>query len=771
MPTSRIVKRNILYSNEGRLNLDELETMITALQAENAALKQSLALYQASSPRGSLEIQEITKMSAFAFESYNAPDGARWERGADGCDVAFSSAGFIRQCYDGALRVKLHAAQNLPEQRELAEVALTGSGSDPYVLFTVVDEAKSKKNALNATDVARSSTIWRRGKQDQVKWENEEFTLFVRDPRQAQLAITVMDEDVASDDDLIGIGSVRLNDVAATIREKNVKLGLLSPRDSEIKIDARFGIAGAVAAGALGAATGGVALAALAAGMVAGAQQSEKQATVDFDLEYFKFTSDQDVLKLAPSLQLIEKHQIPQGASPGVDWRSLCDDEQYNYEPLCFVDQKITGTQAGIWRDAQRKKILVAFRGTSEPKDIITDASALITPFARAASRSLGDDHDDSVPAALGDPHVHAGFRTALDSVARRLKQLIMIAVDDNPGDWELELTGHSLGGALATIFALDVAAGIDASRALPVRPQIGRSWFDPRRIFLAKNENIDFSETILPRFQDTSLLTFGSPRTGDGAFASALDSCLSRSYRVVNGQDVVARLPRGFSYNHAGFTVLVDEDPEQPQLWVEGVDSGECPLKLTDAARRDSNLATSPPAEGSTLSSLVDNVLDNGKNISFQMNTTLFNPFDAAERLRNVALDKLSSPMEIAEFIGIDRNYADIELKLFSALTSGDAIRHHLEPAYFAAIMRATGGGKEKKLKLAEATESPPDTTSSASLKKVSENTVPKKVTAARTASLRSQELQSASSTCSPSTTTNSTEENEAPYDATYYW
>mmetsp|Transcript_3853 Transcript_3853/g.5868 ORF Transcript_3853/g.5868 Transcript_3853/m.5868 type:complete len:108 (-) Transcript_3853:2209-2532(-) len=68
-----------------------------------------------------------------------------------------------------------------------------------------------------------------------------------------------------------------------------------------------------------------------------------------------------------------------------------------------------------------------------------------------------------------------------------------------------------------------------------------------------------------------------------------------------------------------------------------------------------------------------------------------------------------------------------------FSALTSGDAIRHHLEPAYFAAIMRATGGGKEKKLKLAEATESPPDTTSSASLKKVSENTVPKKVTAAR--------------------------------------
>lgn len=45
--------------------------------------------------------------AGFAFEAYNEPsqNDARWERGADGCDVAFMSEEFARECYSGVLYV------------------------------------------------------------------------------------------------------------------------------------------------------------------------------------------------------------------------------------------------------------------------------------------------------------------------------------------------------------------------------------------------------------------------------------------------------------------------------------------------------------------------------------------------------------------------------------------------------------------------------------------------------------------------------------------
>ena len=47
--------------------------------------------------------------AGFAFEAYNEPSeqDARWERGADGCDVAFMSENFAREVYAGRLEVRL----------------------------------------------------------------------------------------------------------------------------------------------------------------------------------------------------------------------------------------------------------------------------------------------------------------------------------------------------------------------------------------------------------------------------------------------------------------------------------------------------------------------------------------------------------------------------------------------------------------------------------------------------------------------------------------
>eukprot|EP00170_Pyropia_yezoensis_P008149 contig_33917_g8176 len=94
----------------------------------------------------------------------------------------------------------------------------------------------------------------------------------------------------------------------------------------------------------------------------------------------------------------------------------------------------------------------------------------------------------------------------------------------------EAVFTGHSLGGALATLAAADVAA-----RHPGGRPPV--------------------------------LYSFGQPKVGDAAFGAAVDALLPAAFRVVNDVDVVARAPAG-SYRHVGRAVLVNA---AGQLWVEG--------------------------------------------------------------------------------------------------------------------------------------------------------------------------------------------------------
>jgi hypothetical protein len=74
-------------------------------------------------------------------------------------------------------------------------------------------------------------------------------------------------------------------------------------------------------------------------------------------------------------------------------------------------------------------------------------------------------------------------------------------------------ICGHSLGGALATLLALDVAAN-----------------------------------TV---FTDPAVYTYGSPRTGDSLFASTYDQVVSNSYRIANRLDIVPALPPPIDYEH----------------------------------------------------------------------------------------------------------------------------------------------------------------------------------------------------------------------------
>ncbi|WP_369417948.1 lipase family protein [Cohnella mopanensis] len=147
--------------------------------------------------------------------------------------------------------------------------------------------------------------------------------------------------------------------------------------------------------------------------------------------------------------------------------------------------------------------VIVAFRGTSTTTDWISDAMASQVKFKSVPNTGL----------------THRGFSNIYYSA----RESILTVLDGLSADKTLYVTGHSLGGALATLCALDVAV------------------------------NSPFTFPIV--------YTFGSPRVGDPKFTNAYGETVDESFRVQNRYDVVTHLPpktykpprreKTFSYKH----------------------------------------------------------------------------------------------------------------------------------------------------------------------------------------------------------------------------
>jgi triacylglycerol lipase len=105
-------------------------------------------------------------------------------------------------------------------------------------------------------------------------------------------------------------------------------------------------------------------------------------------------------------------------------------------------------------------------------------------------------------PLSQGTPEVHKGFKDALDSIWHDVNAALSTL------DCPVFYTGHSLGAALATLAAA--------------------------------------------RRPPSAVYTFGSPRTGNEAFAASLQGV--PIYRIVDDEDVVTTLPpKVLGFKHAG--------------------------------------------------------------------------------------------------------------------------------------------------------------------------------------------------------------------------
>jgi triacylglycerol lipase len=130
--------------------------------------------------------------------------------------------------------------------------------------------------------------------------------------------------------------------------------------------------------------------------------------------------------------------------------------------------------------------IIIAFRGSSTKGDWISNINASQKKF----------------PYTKEPCYTHRGF-TGIYSSAR---SAILSTLRRLPQDKPLYVTGHSLGGALASLCAVDIAANTP--------------------------------------FVSPHLYTFASPRTGDPAFVKVCSKRVKNSYRIANPFDIVTHAP-----------------------------------------------------------------------------------------------------------------------------------------------------------------------------------------------------------------------------------
>lgn len=180
-----------------------------------------------------------------------------------------------------------------------------------------------------------------------------------------------------------------------------------------------------------------------------------------------------------------------------------------------------TDTQCAILQEQSGGPAYIVFRGSDKRTDweININFFQMQFEFQQALGEAIATNRDQVYPysgTSSSGAMMHQGFVKAYLSVRQHIHEYLQ--THDVNG---VIVTGHSLGGALATLCGVDV--------------------------------EYNFRD----RVNSISVYTFGAPRVGNAGFRDSYDRRVPDSHRFVYGVDLVTNLPRFWQgYRHVSSKV-----------------------------------------------------------------------------------------------------------------------------------------------------------------------------------------------------------------------
>lgn len=254
---------------------------------------------------------------------------------------------------------------------------------------------------------------------------------------------------------------------------------------------------------------------------------------------------------------------------------NMTDSGCVEVEPVAFIDASTTGSQAWIHVNRDANVVVVAFRGTEvgQLKDIFTDLKFLP---GRLTATMRSTKYQMKPTEALLDKKIllHSGFRDAYESI----RDAVLRIVYDITGwdsKWTVCTTGHSLGGALATICSFELThrellVGETAHQRVSLK-----SLLHP---FNQRNQ--------MPKLRvkpKVAMISFGAPKVGLAVFAKIYNATVPTSLRVNNEDDPVTRIPP--FYTHTDGEIVVQSTGDM-DLDGKSFHKSSKPRKSTQSAK-----------------------------------------------------------------------------------------------------------------------------------------------------------------------------------------